>query len=546
MVETTVVTFGDIVDALDSAVIASAVPEHSSIGSVAMVGPEDVQGVAGSVDGIPSADLLLLVGVDDERVARRWADPTVPRPVGLVTKDDAVARVAVSLQIGVVTIAPAARWDRVLVLLQDRLDRAAADHGLAVVDQTTADLDLFGLVGLVAEGTGGLVSIEDPTSARVLAYSPSHGEADDLRMQTILGRSGPSEYLGLLREWGVFDAVRNGGEVVDVPEHPELNMARRLVVGVNAPSGRPLGSIWVQEGAQPLAAGSAQVLLGASAVAARILTREMQAPSTEAQLVQRLFGEHGGVDAASVGAYLRLPVDGRYAVVGLGAGSEASGPSRFGAGSEDAIAQIGGALRLEASAFAASSLTAVVGERAYLLLPDTSVNRLTRWTTALVKRFDGAPPLRGAVLRGAIVADVDGLAAVAAARAECDRVLLATGDQRVTTLAQARTAVLLGEIIGVLQGRPDLVDPRLERLRSYDEEHASSLVASLRAYLAALGNVRDAARALDIHTNTLRYRLERAQQITGLRLDDAQDRLLTALQLAITQAEARAAVGAFS
>lgn len=39
MVETTVVTFGDIVDALDSAVIASAVPEHSSIGSVAMVGP---------------------------------------------------------------------------------------------------------------------------------------------------------------------------------------------------------------------------------------------------------------------------------------------------------------------------------------------------------------------------------------------------------------------------------------------------------------------------------------------------------------------------
>ena len=268
--------------------------------------------------------------------------------------------------------------------------------------------------------------------------------------------------------------------------------------------------------------------------------------------MQRLFGEHGGIDAASVGAYLRLPVDGRYAVVGLGvgseasgpngfgAGSEASGPSRFGAGNDDAMAQIGGALRLEASAFAASSLTAVVGDRAYLLLPDTSVNRLTRWTTALVKRFDGASALRGAVLRGAIVSDVDGLAGVAAARAECDRVLLAAGGQRVTTLAQARTAVLLGEIIGALQGRPDLVDPRLERLRAYDEEHAGSLVASLRAYLAALGNVRDAARALDIHTNTLRYRLERAQQITGLRLDDPQDRLLTALQLAITQAGANA------
>ncbi len=534
MADTTGVTFDEIVGALDSAVTAIAVPgwsqAGSAIGSVAMVGPEDLAVGPGPADSVPSADLLLLVGVDDELVARRWADPASPRPVGVVTKDEAVAAMAESLQIGVVTIRSAARWDRVLALLADRLDREAADHGLAVVDPTTADLDLFGLVGLVAEGTGGLVSIEDPTSARVLAYSPSHGEADDLRMQTILGHSGPPEYLALLREWGVFDAVRNGGEVVDVPEHPELNMRRRLVVGVHAPSGRPLGSIWVQEGARPLVAGSSQVLRGASAVASRILTRGLQAPSTEAQLVQRLFGEHGGIDAASAGAYLGLGVDARFAVIGL---AGASG---------DAISQIGGALRLEASAFAASSLTAVVGDRAYLLLPDTSVNRLTRWTTTLVKRFDGVPALRGAQLRGAIVADVDGLAGVAAARAECDRVLLAAGDQRVTTLAQARTAVLLGEIIGALQGRADLVDPRLERLRAYDEEHAGSLVASLRSYLAALGNVRDAARALDIHTNTLRYRLERAQQITGLRLDDPQDRLLTALQLAITQAGANAGV----
>ena len=495
----------DLIDALDTAVDWSEIDDRTTrVDTVAMVDADDLD-----VDG--RADVVIAVGVGADGL-RDWLRRTPTRPVVVLTKAFGDTREAAGLGVGVIGVHRRARWDRVLGLVDGAFDRARDAPGEA------ADIDLSSLVSLVAQGTGGLVSIEDATSAHVLAYSPSNGEADDLRVQTILGREGPPTYLALLRRWGVFDAIRRGGEVVDVPEHPEESMRRRLVVGVHSGAGRHLGSIWVQEGARPLVDGAPEVLTGAAAVASRILTRESESPTAEAQLLQRLFGEHGGVDASSAGAYLRWPADQQSVVVGLG-GLDAAG-----------IGDIAGPLRLHASAFAPSALSSVIGDRAYLLLPATSVEPITRWVATLVARFDDR-------LRAGVVFPVDGLAAVAAARAEVDRVLTATlaspDGARVTTLAQARTAVLLGEILDVLRGRDDLVDPRIEALVAYDADHSSALAESVRAFLDAHGNVRDAAACVGIHANTLRYRIDRAQQVSGLRLDDPAERLLTSIQLAL-------------
>ena len=83
--------------------------------------------------------------------------------------------------------------------------------------------------------TGGLVSIEDD-QARLLAYSATDGAADELRMLSILGREGPVEHLRRLRELGVYDRLRRGSAVVEVPADEELGWRRRLVVSI-----QPLG-----------------------------------------------------------------------------------------------------------------------------------------------------------------------------------------------------------------------------------------------------------------------------------------------------------------
>ncbi|MCF8570555.1 helix-turn-helix domain-containing protein [Gordonia sp. HY002] len=529
MAETEVMSLREVVDSLDTAVDWAVLGEAADV-RVADVSMIDADDIAARAD--TTTDLVILVGVDADGVREWLATRSGDGPRAILTKafvGPAQAEPVVDESgVAVVGVHARARWDRIVGIVQADLHRGRESVAQDGGPDAPVDVDLVGLVALVARGTGGLVSIEDATSARVLAYSPSNGEADDLRVQTILGREGPPTYLALLRKWGVFDAIRRGGEVVDVPADDDHAMRRRLVIGVHSGTGRHLGSIWVQEGATGLAADSADVLTGAASVASRILTRAIQAPSAEAQLLQRLFGEHGGVDASSAGAYLGWAVDERAAVIGVA--------SEGGAAARSAIGAVGGALRLHASAYAASALTTVIDDRAYIVLPAADVAPVTRWVGTLVARFDGDPALDGARLHATVVFPVDGLAEVSRARSEVDRVFAATGSgrvDRVTTLAKARTAVLMGEILDAVAGRADLVDPRVTAMVEYDTDRAAHLEESVRAYLDAHGNVRDAANRIGVHPNTLRYRIDRARQVSGLNLDDPAERLLTSLQLAM-------------
>lgn len=76
-------------------------------------------------------------------------------------------------------------------------------------------------------------------------------------------------------------------------------------------------------------------------------------------------------------------------------------------------------------------------------------------------------------------------------------------------------------------------DATLGRLLSHDAEHHSELVPTLEAFLAAGGNAAQAARALFVHYNTLRHRLETIEQVLELRLDDADARLSLGLALRV-------------
>lgn len=74
-------------------------------------------------------------------------------------------------------------------------------------------------------------------------------------------------------------------------------------------------------------------------------------------------------------------------------------------------------------------------------------------------------------------------------------------------------------------------DQTLVPLIAYDEEHDAQLVTTLGVFFAHHGNVSQTAQALHLHRNSLLYRLERIHEITGMDLNDADDRF--ALQLAL-------------
>jgi DNA-binding PucR family transcriptional regulator len=495
------------------------------VGSVALVDADDVR--LGLAVGAGSADLFFLLGVSDSDVLR-WIDQRLPGPTGvpaaifLKNPSDAVVTRATAIGAAVVAVEPRARWERLYKLVNHVFDHHG-DHADPLSDSGT---DLFGLAQSIADRTHGMVSIEDAES-HVLAYSASNDEADELRRLSILGRAGPPAHLEWIGQWGIFDALRASSAAVRVAERPELGLRPRLAIGVHPPAiddrHAPgfTGTIWVQQGSRPLADDAEEVLRGAAVLAARIMSRLAAAPSTHAVRVHQVLGlatsDTGSADdVTAIARELAIPVDGRAALVGF------DSPSRH--------SRLADVLALSASAFRGDAQVGSNGSRIYVLFPQTGKPAaVTSWIRGTICSLRAE---LGIDLRAVIAAPVAGLAATAAARAEVDRVLdsaerhpVAIG--QVTSLAEARTTVLLDEIVTLVSGNSRLIDPRVRELREQDP----ALADTLRVYLDSFGDVADAAEQLHVHPNTVRYRVRRIEKLLATSLDDPDVRLLLSLGL---------------
>ncbi len=523
------VRLGQLVLALDTTMVTLIEAPRGldlPVASAALIDSDDVR--LGLAAGTGSADVFFLLGVGDDEVLSwlvRQAAPRAPSAIFVKEPSDAVIARALAAGTAVVAVDPRARWER-LYRLVDHVFEHHGDRADPLYDSST---DLFGLAQSIADRTHGMVSIEDAQS-HVLAYSASNDEADELRRSSILGRAGPPEHLAWIGQWGIFDAVR-AGEVVSVEARPELDLRPRRAVGIHrqhSDSRRPrmfAGTIWVQQGSRPLADDTEDVLRGAAVLAGRILSRLAAAPSTHATRVQELLGLRDGGDGGDghvdqLARELCIATDGRPAVIGF------DGPDATSSRLADVIA-------LSASAFRPDAQVAANGSRVYVLLPETGrASSIPSWIRGTVGTLRTE---LGIDLRAVIAWPGTGLAGAAAARAEVDRVLDSAERHpgaigAVTSLAEARTTVILDEIVTMMASDDRLADPRVRDLRANEPV----LAETLRVYLDSFGDVSSAARWLHVHPNTVRYRIRRVEDCLGTSLADPDVRLLLSLTLRAT------------
>ena len=71
-------------------------------------------------------------------------------------------------------------------------------------------------------------------------------------------------------------------------------------------------------------------------------------------------------------------------------------------------------------------------------------------------------------------------------------------------------------------------------LTEVDARDGSDLIHTLRAYLERDRRVAETARALHLHVNTLRYRIERISKLLRVDLDDPETRFFLQLALRLT------------
>ncbi|MGW2641525.1 helix-turn-helix domain-containing protein [Streptomyces sp. NPDC001348] len=402
--------------------------------------------------------------------------------------------------------------------------------------------DLNGLADAVAALTGGAVTIED-TDSRVLAYSSTEENVDELRRLTILGRRVPPWRVAAMREAGFFRALWGTDDVL-------YRRARgadpeRLVGAVRA-GGEVLGSIWVAAVAgRPLSPGASEALRAATRTAAAHLLH-VRTRAADDRLVEdaarALLDGRGSPEVLAERA--ALPAQEPCAVLAVGAGSGAPG--------DDDPSRLHALLSLHCAAFGRRSVVVPAGGRLLLLVspldpdPRRAGDQVTRLGESLAGQLTATTGTPVCVGLGDVA---PGLAGAARSRRSAElalKALIRAAGPR--TVARAEEVADTVGIMQVAEALRDVVLPpgtSVARLAAFDAGHAGScLVPTLRAYLDHFGDVAAASRTVGVHPNSLRYRLRRITKVSGLDLDSPDARLLAQLELRLRDGDGGAGTGA--
>jgi hypothetical protein len=387
--------------------------------------------------------------------------------------------------------------------------------------------DLFALANAIAAMVGGATAIEDPYR-RFLAYSTLEGQPiDEHRRQGILGLQTPdvpvndAQYRELGRSAQVCRFTAGPGSMP------------RLAVAVRA-GGDLLGSIWVVDADGSLGPGAEQALAEAASIAAlHVLAARTAADLARRQrgdLLRRVLADPGS--AAFVAPQLGLSLDAPVAVAAFIADS----------GDPDGVLAAQAALRftdlvsLHCEAHYGRHGCALIDGVVYALLPAQPSGHSHRDLVADIARR-AQQGLR-LPIRAGLGSQAAGLRSAATSRQDADLVLRVLASRpdgpAFATIDEVRASATLAELALALSLVPRLREGAGPAARSYDAEHDSAYASTLLAYLDANGDIAAAAHRLNVHPNTCRYRLARAESLFGFSLADPDERLLLWLQLRLS------------
>ena len=388
--------------------------------------------------------------------------------------------------------------------------------------------DLFDVVDTMARLLGGSVVVED-VDFRVLAYSAVPGQPNDEgRRSAILNRRIAERWLQWLEESGIRERLVKNDELVRL-DNPWATSLIRYIQPIRA-SDQLVGYLWLYFETELDADAPRTILEFAHLLGPELARRSPTLTENPGGHVLRQFLA-GGLSASHAASILGVDEHSNIVVIAVDVDVEAT--------KSDAViiqSRAVRALALYTQMHLASSLVGTVDQQIYLLHASPRLKPdVAAIMRAISKHLTRAVQTKVRAAAGGIH---QGLAEAEISRNEADltlRVLRTKNDwERDGLFASMRHDIVLNEIVDVLRARPILVRGLLDRLITHDRQYNTDYVTTLRVYINSFGDMRAAAQSLNLHPNSLRYRVKRVTEIGGLDLDDPKLRL--ALQLLLEMA----------
>lgn len=518
----------------------------SEIISVVHLPADDQQLVAGSVLYDPTATTARFPGAVALAIGLSLAGKRLPAKVRELSDAGYVAivykangkpdagLVAAARETGLALFraSDAVPWNQ----LAEIMDAAVVPHrqsGRTLVDIRPGDL--FDLANMVAAQAGGAVAIADPEQT-ILAYSTLPDQPmDDTRRDSILRLRVPHS-TETDKDYRRVHAAR---EPLDVDTQDP--MLRRTAVAIRA-GDSVLGSLWLLQRRDELNEHSEEghrVLREAANIAALHLlhkrTSYVSNLTRQIDLVQPLLFDPKRAALAAVRLGISAPTV-RVAALSIW-------PS-------DALAaetlqtrlRLFDTIRTACAIRLPSAVCGLSDNIVYAVLPQTKDSSRQFQHRALLKIVQNARRLLSRPVLAALGAEAS-IDRIEESRVNAELVL----SELVRNVAEGRIATDSDEVVAdndslgsrlqlhqfasALAASGHLPGAHAVRIGAYDEQHKKAFEQTIYAYLNCGGNAIEAARTLDVHVNTVRYRLSRVKPLFDIDLEDPETRLLVWLQL---------------
>ncbi|WP_134119781.1 PucR family transcriptional regulator [Kribbella kalugense] len=478
----------------------------------------------------PADSIVLAIGVQGDaiaalvREAARLGAAAVIVGRSLTPADDPLPG---GSGIPILRLAEGVSWQRAATAITGMLHGPGRPlTGVPALDEVP-DGDLYALAEVICELIDAPVTIED-RNTHVLAFSARQEEADVVRIDSILQRSRPYDYVETS-----MDAVLSSGHPVFLPAGRTADGSEvlpRTAVAVRAGT-ELFGTIWavVREPLTP----DREALLAAAARAAEHHLRQTGDQEDTTQLEDRVSALlDGRADAREAAALLGIAMPAQ--VVCVETSGEVPSPAGDLAGYLTRLAwrnRICAALSMHLQGAGIPAVAASVAHRVY------AIGSLARHQQADVlaacNQFNELAGTRTPVYAGLgrVAASVEDLP-----RSREDAELAARtlrhlhGPRRVAPAEDLLVDSVFLELSAQVEAGERGPSGAYERLLAYDALRGAHLVETLSAWLDAFGDVTRAAAAVNVHPNTFRYRLMRVEEIGRTDLADPEDRFALGFQ----------------
>lgn len=421
---------------------------------------------------------------------------------------------------------PGTSWTQLFVLMRTML---LSSHDEAAQD-AVGPTSVHGLADAIATMMGASVVLYD-RAHRVIAYSVQGHEIDDVRRDAILGRRTPEQWVRRFTvDRTAYQTFDDPGQVVTVSGYSDLRTRLRIAVLGGADV---LGEISVAEGNSPLPDDAEQRLLHAANLAAPVMLWHRRVANVDELARSHVMAailRNGSVVAPEHPISVTMTQAEKLVVIGVrvNADSENSPASEI---AEERIAHF---LTLHMKSLAAGAQVIPQGGIFFAVIP---AERPTATVDSLLKIV--LQQLRGMKVEAnaAVSLAVPSVEQVPGERHRVEDLLSLNFAQSSAGLVlrpdREWASLVIAHAVRSVQTQ-SLACPPLKLLHAYDEDHTADLVATLRVYLDEFGSVSGAAATLFVHTNTMRHRLTRIEEIAGIDLTDPTTRLALDIALRAT------------